>query len=637
MCKQARITVAATVARATLATAAATAIAIAFAGPAARAGEYHVYSCRTPSGDAAPTEGWSEGAHSANDVTENTCEVGGGLIAGMKDGHMHSADSETDKATWGFQAPEGESITAATVWRAGDTAGGSNAKATYLFWLSSDASTGVEAKTFDECAASSGCASEGTSTDPLAAANRLVIPASALDSASLSLNTYCGAKLVVEAVCPEGKNDPGGYAATIELFAADLVLSQSEGPKVSAVGGSLAEAPTVSGTSDVAFQASDAGSGVYEVVFKVDGDVVSTVIPEEAGGRCRDVGGTSDGLPAFLYTQPCPAAESVDLPFDTTTLGNGQHDLLVTVLDAAGNAATVLERKVTVDNATAPAGATGGSGGSGSSGAGPVGSGSGGAGPGGTGSGSGGTSGGSGAGGSSGDGAGGSGTATAATLGPANGANASDAATLTAAWRGHAGERLSGAYGAARTVEGRLVAPDGAPIVGAQVEVSELPAYAGASARALPTPRTGATGRWSLALAPGLASGELHFAYRSHLGAPTPVATRTLTLSVRAGLRLGIAPRVAAADGEIRFDGRLLGGPVPAGGKQLVLEARSSGGRWIEFHVIRAAASGGGRFHYAYRFHLPGPVAYQFRVLCEAEADYPYAAGSSNVVRVYER
>jgi hypothetical protein len=30
-------------------------------------------------------------------------------------------------------------------------------------------------------------------------------------------------------------------------------------------------------------------------------------------------------------------------------------------------------------------------------------------------------------------------------------------------------------------------------------------------------------------------------------------------------------------------------------------------------------------------------VRYQFRVLCEAEADYPFAAGSSNVVGVYER
>ena len=66
-----------------------------------------------------------------------------------------------------------------------------------------------------------------------------------------------------------------------------------------------------------------------------------------------------------------------------------------------------------------------------------------------------------------------------------------------------------------------------------------------------------------------------------------------------------------------------------------MLEARSPGGPWIEFHVIRTHP--GGRFAYLYRFRLPGPAHYQFRVLCEAEADFPFAAGASNVVRVFER
>ena len=420
--------------------------------------------------------------------------------------------------------------------------------------------------------------------------------------------------------CPEGKNDQNGYAATIELFAADLVLSQSEAPVVSGVGGSLAEATTVSGTSDVAFEAHEGGSGIYEVVFRVDGEIVSTVFPEEAGGRCHNIGSPSE--PAFLYAQPCPTALSVDLPLDTTGISNGTHDLLVSVLDAAGNSSTVLERKITVDNAAAP-------GGSGSNGNSSGGSGSGGAGA--SGSNPAGST-------ASASAVVGSGMSTAASAsGPANGTNASDEATLTASWRGHAGERLSGAYGAARTVEGRLTAPGDAPIADAQIEVSELPAYAGAKELALPTPRTGAAGRWSLTLPRGISSSELRFAYRNQLGSATPVATRTLALSVRAGLTLSIAPRVARVEGEIRFTGRLLGGPVPAGGKQVVLEARSPGGRWLEFHVIRGQAGDGGRFHFTYRFHLPGPANYQFRVLSEGEADYPFAAGSSNVVGVYER
>jgi uncharacterized membrane protein YgcG len=625
MCTYARIAAVAA-ARAVLATAAVLTIAIAFAGPAARAGEYHVYSCRTPSGGVAPTDGWSEGTHSGEDVTLDTCqEAGGGLIAGMDDGYAHLAHSGTDKASWIFRTPTNEAVVSATLWRAGGTEGGSNQHAYYAAYMESTPGSG-EAEAFDTCTAWQPCANEGNENDPFAANNRVVAPESVLPSTYIALDAACGSA-IVEYGCPEGKGDPDGYAATIELFGADLVLSQTESPTVSAVAGSLAESPTVSGTSDVAFEASDGGSGVYEVVFKVDGAVVSTVVPETDGGRCHDVGGTTDGLPAFLYTQPCPAALSVDLPFDTRTLADGAHDLLVSVLDAAGNATTVLDRKITVANSATPAGGTGesGSSGNGSNGGGSDG---GGAGSGGAGS----TTG------STGSGSGATGISTAATAGgPANGESASDVATLTAVWRGHAGERLSGAYGVSRTVEGRLTAPGGAPIADAQIEVSELPAYAGAKAHALPTPRTGAAGRWSLALPRGSSSSELRFAYRSHLDAPAPVATRTLTLSVRAGVQLRIVPHIASADGEIRFGGRLLGGPVPKGGKQLVLEARSPGGRWVEFHVIRGRAGAAGRFRYAYRFHLPGPVRYQFRVLCEAEADYPFATGSSNVVAVYER
>ena len=50
--------------------------------------------------------------------------------------------------------------------------------------------------------------------------------------------------------------------------------------------------------------------------------------------------------------------------------------------------------------------------------------------------------------------------------------------------------------------------------------------------------------------------------------------------------------------------------------------------------MIRADALG--RYRAAYRFKFPGPARYQFRVLSEAEADYPYADAGSNVVVVHE-
>jgi hypothetical protein len=52
--------------------------------PAATAGEYHVYACRTPSGEAAPADGWSGMAGPAfDDFAVNTCAAGGALIASL--------------------------------------------------------------------------------------------------------------------------------------------------------------------------------------------------------------------------------------------------------------------------------------------------------------------------------------------------------------------------------------------------------------------------------------------------------------------------------------------------------------------------------------------------------------------------
>jgi hypothetical protein len=575
-----------------------------------------------PNGQAAPVDGWSEAISQVNDAASDTCASGGGLVAGLHSGHSHPAD--TDLATWAFNAPAGETIAAATLMRAGDTAGGGNSNDTYMFWLTGFANSGESTVLFDKCDAFKGCASEGNSAEPLAASNRVEVPEKALHSAYLSLNASCGS-LISGSECNASPGDANGYAAVVELFAADLVLADEAPPTVSEVGGALAREATIAGTSDVAFHAADAGSGVFQALFKVDGATVQSTVLAGNGNRCHDVGQTSDGLAAFLYTQPCPAEASVDVPFDTTGLSDGAHHLVVSLTDAAGNATPVLDRQVTVANAAPPAGAGGGGTGGGSGGTGA-----------GTGTGTGtGTGGGAStaAGGATPNGA--SPSAQPAARGAANGSEASDQATLTAAWRGSASARVTSAFAAAHTAQGRLSGPGGRPIAGAQIDVSVLPAYAGAHAAALRAPRTDANGRWRVALPRTSASATLRFAYRSHLGDATPVATRTLSLAVHAGLTLRIAPRISAVGHTIRFNGRLRGGPIPAGGKQLVLEARSPGSAWIEFDAIRTDAAG--RFHASYRFHLPGPVRYSFRVLCGYEADYPYLAGASRVVGVWER
>ena len=77
------------------------------------------------------------------------------LIAALGDETKHIPS--VDFATWSFAAPAGETIAAATLWRAGDTAGGGGAPATYQFWLSGPA----DGDTFDGCVFSLGCPGEG--------------------------------------------------------------------------------------------------------------------------------------------------------------------------------------------------------------------------------------------------------------------------------------------------------------------------------------------------------------------------------------------------------------------------------------------------------------------------------------------
>src|SRR5450759_5023817 len=100
------------------------ALALAATAANAQAGRYHVYSCRTPSGQSAPTDGWSGSVAkgSAYDVyVRDSCASGGALVAALGDLTTHLAD--TDRATWAFETPAADRLVAATLWRAGDTAG----------------------------------------------------------------------------------------------------------------------------------------------------------------------------------------------------------------------------------------------------------------------------------------------------------------------------------------------------------------------------------------------------------------------------------------------------------------------------------------------------------------------------------
>jgi hypothetical protein len=549
-----------------LAVFATSAAALAAAASDALAGQYHVYGCRTPAGQPAPTDGWSGSVAPGgafDQYTKNTCAEGGALIAALGYATAHGAN--VDRAAWAFTAPATESIAGATLFRAGDNAGGGNAVASYEFWLAVSA----ENNFYDLCIAI-GCAGKGSQAEPLSAENRTVLPPANSGSRLFAIASCAG---FAGNECASGTGDANGYAAAVYVYASDITLEQNAGPSAGDVAGELASAATLHGASDLTFTASDPGSGVYEAVVTVDGQVVSSPILDDNGGRCRNVGQATDGRPAFLYVQPCAATVSAEVALDTTRLTDGVHHLVVSVLDAAGNSAPVLDREITVANP--PSGCEPGA--------------------------------------------------------PA-GASASAQARLSAGWKGAKSARLTTRFGRVQMILGTVTGANGAPIVGATIDLVATPSYQGAGPIQMAGVQTGTDGRFAVRLSRGVTSRAICLAYRPPGGPPL---TRTLVLSVRAGVALSVSPHDSSVGREIFFRGNLLAGPIPPEGKQLVLEARSPRGPWIEFQVIRTGPRG--RYHAAYRFRFPGPADYQFRAVSEAESDYPFAAGSSNVVGVHER
>jgi hypothetical protein len=361
-----------------------------------------------------------------------------------------------------------------------------------------------------------------------------------------------------------------------------LTLTDDTPPVIKSASGPLATAAadksTVAGSQTLSFTASDADSGVRSATL--------TLTPQDGETPYTH---TFDFAAECSYDSwnACPLTESVsEFALNTATLKDDSYTVNLTVTDAAGNTAS--DSLGTITTAGPPStGTTAAAIGPGSP---------------------------------------------AALRGPANGTNASDQAKLTARWTSTSKATRTSRYGQADRITGRLMTITGQPISGALLDVTTTAAAQGAKAAALAGVRTGPTGAWTLTLPRGVASSVVRFAYRSHVDDTIPVATATLTLRVHAGIALKIAPHVTSVGRTIVFTGVLRG--APPGGKQLVLEA-SSGGEWIQFRTIATTVKG--HYHASYRFKFPGPITYRFRVLSPHEADFPFLAGTSNVVDVDER
>jgi hypothetical protein len=164
----------------------------------------------------------------------------------------------------------------------------------------------------------------------------------------LFLTALCAVR-VAGAVC-----DSGGSHSSWALVAvhwARLLLDSPIQPTATDFTGGLL-ASDAHGTTNLAFRASDPGGpGVYNVNVTIDGQSVYNATPDRNAGRCVATGADgATGALVFGTQQPCPQNVAIDVPVPTTNLADGEHQLAVTVQNAAKNTVTVLNQVVSVNN-----------------------------------------------------------------------------------------------------------------------------------------------------------------------------------------------------------------------------------------------------------------------------------------------
>jgi hypothetical protein len=105
------------------------------------------------------------------------------------------------------------------------------------------------------------------------------------------------------------------------------------------------------------------------------------------------------------------------------------------------------------------------------------------------------------------------------------------------------------------------------------------------------------------------------------------VAEAQVRLAVTAAVKLAVTLKGVV----VRYTGRVLSGPLPAGGKLVIVQGRVRGGSWQTFATRRATRGGAFGGRYRLRARTPGRVL-QFRARVVAESGYAYRPATSRAV-----
>jgi hypothetical protein len=315
----------------------------------ARAGTWVQVSCVNPNGSASNAFGWSgatSGPYATGATTSaSSCGPGNPLVA-AQDVIFGTPPSYGSTATLTYTPPDGSRLaggTALVSLEAYAYGSPSTPAFTIAYVGAPDASNRLQAVA---CGGQPNCSSNTFS-------GLVSIPA---DGGVFLATVACSDLVQTTDQCDQGGQD--GVYDRARVYAADFELSTNAQPQATGFHGSALQR-NASGKARLVFTATDpvgagqnppSGPGVFAATVKIDGRAVHTGTPNTNGGACVPVGGGAGQPLMFDSQQPCPPAETVDVPVPTRRLPDGRHRLALIVSDAAGDAATVLDQYISTFN-----------------------------------------------------------------------------------------------------------------------------------------------------------------------------------------------------------------------------------------------------------------------------------------------
>ena len=195
--------------------------------------------------------------------------------------------------------------------------------------------------------------------------------------------------------------------------------------------------------------------------------------------------------------------------------------------------------------------------------------------------------------------------------------------SISASLSGHNATR-PGAFSKPPVVRGVVRGDDGAPVPGVALQLSTRPLMSGSSFATLRTLTTDAKGAFATRLPAG-PSREIKVAAAS----PGGWSVATLQTIVKAPISLK-TNRARTRNGRtVRFTGSIPGTPAAA---RTRVDLQAWAGRWVPFANATVSR---GKFTARYTFKRTfRPTTYRFRAVLPSDPNFPYAAATSNQVRV---